>query len=280
MSRAIKRYLKQADWFGRPKWMTDPNWSENEEALNDIYEAVYNNPDRSTWDKASTKLADLGYWATLDRSARYNLHNDRHTTVSDALLNRARHYYDDDSLNILRSADRTDSLARVRYDLSDMLSGPRAFNIGYAKLTPKGEQAKALHDDIDRYLNAPASVHSVEKVTPEIAKRYQPTPYQRSRWFNLENMDINREARKSALKGALGGGAVGALTGFGLGMLPASEYGVGKYMMGTPGRAAVLAALLGGSTAAVGGFAGYRHRLNNLRARRDWALKQLKEIRE
>lgn len=280
MSRAIKRYLKCADWLGRPKWMTDPDSRVNDEdTVNDLFETAFVSPNEKLQAKALWCLENQDPWQALSTQARFNQYRARHTDSSDALLNRAKGLYSDDAFKILQKADRYHSLVQVMADIEEQ--APHNATIGKTlQFTPFGKKMRDLKADISDYLFAPQSVHDVEKVSPEIAQRYKPTPYQLNRWLNLEGMDEKREARNSAWKYALGSGAVGALAGLGLGMIPPTEYGIEKHMTGTPGRAALLAAMLGGSTALVGGTLGYRHRLNDLRARKEWAKSHLNDARE
>lgn len=280
MGTAIKRYLKQADWLGRPKWMVNRDSTVNDEdTVNDLYETAFTSPDEKLQAKALGLLDRQDPWQALETQARFNQYRARHTNTSDALLNRAKGLYSDDAFKILQKADRYHSLAKVMTDIEE--KAPHNASIGKTlQFTPFGKKMQELKADISDYLFAPDSVHDTEKTAPEIAKRYKPTPYQMNRWLNLEAMDAKREARNSVWKYALGSGAAGALAGLGIGMIPPTEYGIGRHMTGTPGRAALLAAMLGGSSALIGGTLGYRLRLNDLRARKEWAKSHLKDARE
>lgn len=271
MSKAIKRYLKCADWLGRPKWMTDPDSRVNDEdTINDLYETAFTSPEKSLRMKALGILNDQDHWQALDSQARFNQYRARHTTASDALLNRAKGLYDDEAFRVLQKADRYNSLAKVLGDIGEQ--APQNALIGKTlQFTPFGKKMRALRSDISDYLFAPDSVHETEVTTPEIARRYQPTPYQLKRWLDLEATDVNREARKSALKWALGGGLAGGLMGLGVGA------GVSSGDLGHAGRFALLNAIIG---AGVGGTAGYVSRHKDLSARKEWAKSHLNDARE
>ena len=285
MGIAIKRYLKQADWLGRPKWAVDPNWDKDEAAVNDWYEQI--DAELSGMGNRSLPATSKAYAMDpkkyLDLTTKHNLYVNRHNATSMGFLDRARGALPKKVYDQYRRADRNLALSNLENDLDYILTRPSAD----AKLTPKGKELLKLWKDVSAYLDKPEEEQNKEPVPKEIAALYKPTSYQLKRWQAQANNNGDR-ARRNALIGAAIGGGIGSLGGLGLSFIPATSPIAAGLTSGSTGtntstapsqvmKSLLGAGIFGGLGAGIGGLAGYLDTSQYDRHRKQYAKKKLSE---
>lgn len=283
--KTLQVLVKHAGLFSKkPKWVTDPNWKDDEAAVNDWYDALtYGDSDYDPYaNKLFYEMGDEDYY---DLAKKYNL-NYRTKRVDDKTA-----YYIDKlyELGLLSKEGRDEMLKMDRDQMLQtaygMYDNAEVGNPDYEKIY-KG--FKWEDDDSDDYIDSLERTEygkELEKLYKEISN-YRPgknapttrkdtgsiedaTPYQLEKW--------KREAKQSALlaglKGALKYGTQAAGLGAGIGAIrggilasmddKTSLSDVPAFM----GANGALWGLIGGLIGGVGGYSSAKKRKRNAKYR-------------